>query len=226
MLMICACYLDATPANIQVTVALIFTIRNFLASKSSQSSSSPRFTLRNICRFLDTAYNLANLHRELKSFSSILLAAYEATVQSQFISDYSALDKDIMRILFPNVVDKPYRIVYSQLQAHEGGQDHVFSDSRKKHAGSIKNHCLLLKILGAVLGCIESNIACLLEGPPAVGKTSLIYALASSSKKTVERVNNTDTTTIQDYLGSFLPCGKEFKFQDGALVRALKKGHW
>jgi midasin len=78
-----------------------------------------------------------------------------------------------------------------------------------------------------VLGCIESNNACLLEGPPAVGKTSLISALAKlCGGKKLERVNNTDSTTIQDYLGSYLPFGKEFRFQEGALVRALRNGHW
>lgn len=69
----------------------------------------------------------------------------------------------------------------------------------------------------------------LLEGPAAVGKTSLIAALAAcrNPPRRLERVNNTDTTSVQDYFGSFLPVGKgRFKFSEGALTRALREGHW
>ncbi|CAF1101782.1 unnamed protein product [Didymodactylos carnosus] len=42
----------------------------------------------------------------------------------------------------------------------------------------------------------------------------------------LERVNNTDTTTIQDYLGTFLPVNDGLVFQKGALYRAMENGWW
>ena len=36
------------------------------------------------------------------------------------------------------------------------------------------------------------------------------------------RVNNTATTTIQDYLGSFMPKGGGFAYENGALVSAME----
>ena len=64
----------------------------------------------------------------------------------------------------------------------------------------------------------------LLEGPAAVGKTSLVTLLCENNK--LERVNNTSNTSIQDYLGSYLPSGNSFVFQEGALYKAMVNGWW
>ena len=91
----------------------------------------------------------------------------------------------------------------------------MLTESRKEHAQT-------------VMSCITCNSPVLLEGPAAVGKTSLILALAAQQHPpvTLERVNNTDTTTVQDYLGSYLPVGKKFEFNPGALYRAMENGAW
>ena len=79
---------------------------------------------------------------------------------------------------------------------------------------------------------VECSLPVLLEGPAAVGKTALIAALSKLYEQEIStvgkdkvasaassafpapagtgrllRVNNTATTTIQDYLGAFLPSG-------------------
>lgn len=69
----------------------------------------------------------------------------------------------------------------------------------------------------------------LLEGPAATGKTALITQLAAfwqPQPQRLERVNNTQTTTIQDYLGSYVPAGDGFTFQKGGLYRAMETGAW
>ncbi len=72
-----------------------------------------------------------------------------------------------------------------------------------------------------------SQASCLQQGPAAVGKTSLITAIASQKQQRLERVNNSDTTTIQDYFGSWLPISKkQCSFQKGVLYRCLEDGGW
>jgi len=67
----------------------------------------------------------------------------------------------------------------------------------------------------------------LLQGPAAVGKTSLVTAIAQAQGRKVARVNNSDTTTIQDYFGSWLPVGKgACAFQKGVLYSCLESGDW
>jgi MoxR-like ATPase len=74
--------------------------------------------------------------------------------------------------------------------------------------------------VAALLVC---HASILLEGPAAVGKTALIGALANGRR--VERVNNTADTSIETYLGSFVPVGGgRFEFQKGALFRAMESG--
>ena len=95
-------------------------------------------------------------------------------------------------------------------------RDFVLTGSREKHAS-------------AVAGAVLCNLPVLLEGDAAVGKTKLIIALGQTwagGQIRLERVNNTDSTTIQDYLGSYIPIGKSFEYREGALTRALKNGNW
>jgi MoxR-like ATPase len=99
-------------------------------------------------------------------------------------------------------------------------EDHKLPASRMEHAIY-------------VAACIVCDYSALLEGPAAVGKTSLVQALSSQwqagrrsdgQPRELERVNNTASTTIQDYLGTYVPSGDTFVFQPGALYRAMVNG--
>ena len=51
--------------------------------------------------------------------------------------------------------------------------------------------------------------------------------LANCKNITLERINNTQSTSVQDYLGSYMPVGGgEFVFCYGALARAMLNGDW
>lgn len=77
----------------------------------------------------------------------------------------------------------------------------------------------------------------MIEGPPGVGKTSLVENLARISGRELTRINLSEQTDMMDLLGSEYPTvnaahqGEEddniqFKWCDGALLRAIKEGHW
>jgi MoxR-like ATPase len=80
--------------------------------------------------------------------------------------------------------------------------------------------------------------AVLLEGPAATGKSALIDFLAHCfNGQSPLRVINTDSTNVQDYVGSYLPQSSrdgsgsgnksglpEFKICKGPLWRALEEG--
>lgn len=66
-----------------------------------------------------------------------------------------------------------------------------------------------------------------MQGPAAVGKTSLIAFLAQKhGNLSLERVNNSEMTSIQDYFGSWLPVGDTLEFRPGVLYNALEQGSW
>lgn len=73
----------------------------------------------------------------------------------------------------------------------------------------------------------------LIEGPPGVGKTSLVENLAKQTGKKLIRVNLSEQTDMMDLLGSEYPIASgveedEIKFSwcDGVLLQAIKEGHW
>ena len=101
------------------------------------------------------------------------------------------------------------------LDGFEKSSDLVLTESRRRHAQAV--------LLGALV-----NKPVLLEGKPAVGKTSLVLGLIGfgGPDKKVRILSNCDTTTIQDYFGTWIPSDNGFSFHKGILVQAMESGDW
>ncbi|VVB16038.1 unnamed protein product [Arabis nemorensis] len=67
----------------------------------------------------------------------------------------------------------------------------------------------------------------LLQGPTSSGKTSLVKYLAAISGNKFVRINNHEQTDLQEYLGSYMTDSSgKLIFHEGALVKAVRDGHW
>ncbi|CAN8073835.1 unnamed protein product [Agarophyton chilense] len=68
----------------------------------------------------------------------------------------------------------------------------------------------------------------LLEGPPGSGKSSLISALADLSGNQFIRINLSESTEMSDLIGMDAPdpVKGSFRFQEGPLLTAMKRGSW
>eukprot|EP01060_Flectonema_neradi_P002806 TRINITY_DN1176_c7_g1_i2.p1 TRINITY_DN1176_c7_g1~~TRINITY_DN1176_c7_g1_i2.p1 ORF type:complete len:4783 (+),score=1214.99 TRINITY_DN1176_c7_g1_i2:66-14351(+) len=86
---------------------------------------------------------------------------------------------------------------------------------------SISNH---LRNLARV---VLSGRAVLLQGPTAAGKTSMVEYLARQTGHRCMRINNHETTDLQEYLGQYISDdSNKLVFVEGALVTACREGHW
>lgn len=81
-----------------------------------------------------------------------------------------------------------------------------------------------------VLRVLQLNKPVMLEGPPGVGKTSLVTTLAGLSKHRLHRINLSDQTDLVDLFGSDLPVeggqSGEFAWRNGIFLTALENGDW
>ncbi|KAF0928097.1 hypothetical protein E2562_037875 [Oryza meyeriana var. granulata] len=67
----------------------------------------------------------------------------------------------------------------------------------------------------------------LLQGPTSSGKTSLVRFLAAKTSHEFVRINNHEHTDLQEYLGTYVTDSHgKLQFQEGALVKAVREGHW
>ena len=67
----------------------------------------------------------------------------------------------------------------------------------------------------------------LLQGPTSSGKTSIVTYLAARLGHHCVRINNHEHTDLQEYLGSYVTdTSGKLVFQEGALVQAVRRGHW
>jgi midasin len=70
----------------------------------------------------------------------------------------------------------------------------------------------------------------LMEGPPGVGKSSLVAAMAAAAGHPLVRINLSEQTDVLDLLGADLPvdggAAGTFRWSDGPLVSAMRSGAW
>lgn len=173
-------------------------------------------TFRDICRLINSTYLIGIKYPNL-SFASCLWSAFTVCIASQIKDNKTkqAISESVKELL---TKAHPKELAVPDFLGPVEEAEHILTPSREAHAR-------------AVMACVACSMPVLLEGPAAVGKTSLISFLCKHLQKTgqnikLERVNNTDTTTIQDYLGSYLPAGGAFVFKKGALFRAMECGSW
>ncbi|CAF3665321.1 unnamed protein product [Rotaria sp. Silwood1] len=185
----------------------------------------PQLTLRNFIRLFDSAYRFRMKFNSELNFRSSLWTAYQVTIANQIKNEtiQKQLSENIQSLLTNERKAGQLRQP-NFLEWMKKNDNYVLTPSREAYAN-------------AVLGAVACNIPLLLEGPAAVGKTALIADLCENLKpRTInpssdgpiklERVNNSDTTTVQDYLGTYLPMNESFVFQKGTLFRAMENGWW
>ncbi|KAI9152603.1 AAA ATPase midasin [Blastocladiella emersonii ATCC 22665] len=82
-------------------------------------------------------------------------------------------------------------------------------------------------LLNLARSVMTAKYPVLIQGPTSSGKTSMIEHLARVTHHQFVRINNHEHTDLQEYLGCYVSddTGK-LVFKEGALVTALKEGHW
>lgn len=202
------------------------------ACAASRRITDAGISMRSVVRFIDAAYHLrrefyaANpLRYGARALADSLLHSFELTIARQVadLGDVAAGLGAVVRAALGTAVGAPppvpldFSAFTGAGTSARGQAAHVLPESRRANAE-------------ALAACIICGYPALLEGSPAVGKTSLVEAVyknRAGHRARLRRVNNSDTTTMQDYVGSLLPVGGgRFEYQPGELVKAMREGGW
>ncbi|SYW78136.1 related to MDN1 - Huge dynein-related AAA-type ATPase (midasin) [Ustilago bromivora] len=84
------------------------------------------------------------------------------------------------------------------------------------------------KLVGLSRAALTRRFPVLIQGPTSAGKTSAVEYLARRTGHRFVRINNHEHTDVQEYIGSYAsdPDSGKLCFQEGLLVKALRRGDW
>lgn len=196
------------------------------------SGNPPLFSLRTLCRALSIcAINMC------RNIEKSLLESLRITFLQQL--DDVSVDK-VMKVIETNVFSKAAiksltnAVIPEPQDGHQYTMAEGFWIQRSNEEPSVNPNYILtpsvrknLQNIARIISLSQRKLPILLQGNTSVGKTSLILYLAQLTGNKCYRINNHEHTDLQEYVGRYvLREDGELVFQEGLLVRAMKKGHW
>ncbi|KAL2243207.1 UNVERIFIED_CONTAM: Midasin, partial [Sesamum indicum] len=213
-------FIDDDPSYMKLIHKIV---QFYKAAKESEerlqdgANQKPHYSLRSLYRALEYLRK-AEKHFGLEKsvydgFSMFFL---------NLLDDASAklMNSLISEQLLGGVIPAPLRFdSYLMVKSHSKTDNMLESYVLTK---SVKEH---LKNLARAI--FIGRYPVLLQGPTSSGKTSLVWFLASITGHEFVRINNHEHTDLQEYLGSYITdASGKLVFHEGALVKAVRKGHW
>ncbi|XP_020093830.1 midasin isoform X2 [Ananas comosus] len=181
------------------------------------ANQKPQFSLRSLARALDYTRKAEkhfgfekSLYDGFCMFFLTLLDGPSAKIMNNMILSHLFNGKAPPTLPFDS-----YLVETLNNENVSGSTDFVETVSVKEHLKSIARAIYI------------KRYPVLLQGPTSSGKTSLVRHLASVTGHEFVRINNHEHTDLQEYLGSYITDSHgRLRFQEGILVKAVRKGHW
>ncbi|XP_049392138.1 midasin isoform X1 [Solanum stenotomum] len=181
------------------------------------ANQKPQYSLRSLYRALEytkkakRTFGLAKaLYDGFCMFFLIALDVPSAKLMNQLITVYLLEGK-----IPPQISFDAYLLDRGNSVSDDLTQSYVLTKSVKEH---IRNLARAIFV---------GRYPVLLQGPTSSGKTSLVQYLAAITGHEFVRINNHEHTDLQEYLGSYVTdANGKLVFHEGALVKAVRNGHW
>ena len=191
-------------------------------------SKPPHFSLRTLTRALSYVRSASALYGFHVALFDGLMLGFATPLQRKFHPVVQALIvKNIFGGKAPPAATLP--------KEPNDGQRHVPYEHMWMRVGSVapyndERFILTPSVVGHLRNLARAVYArrpVLLEGPTSSGKSSMVQYLAQLTGHKFVRINNHDSTEIQEYLGHYVSDENGLlRFMDGILVDAVRNGHW
>ncbi|XP_068635226.1 midasin isoform X2 [Aristolochia californica] len=212
------CYMDTVHGKRTVVDSIVrfYKKAKVESEKKLQDGAyqKPQFSLRSLARalaYLRKAKSSFGFDKALyDGFCMFFLTSLDgpsAKLMSKWIIDDLLGGKKPQDVRFDYYIDKEYADVFPK--------NYVLTKSIEKHLTNLARAVFI------------KRYPVLLQGPTSSGKTSLVHYLAAVTGHEFVRINNHEHTDLQEYFGTYIPDSQgKLKFQEGALVKAVRNGHW
>ncbi|BGP16616.1 hypothetical protein JCM10213_000468 [Rhodosporidiobolus nylandii] len=193
----------------------------------------PHFSMRTLARALSFASEFAptfGLRRALfegfvMAFTMLLDSRSQAVVRTlidKHVVQPAKNPKSLMERVpaMPPGLERAIRIHHYWLE--EGPHD------PEEPEDYILTPSVQAKVCDLARAVLTRKVPVLIQGPTSAGKTSVVEYLARRTGHRFVRINNHEHTDIQEYVGTYVsdPHSGKLVFQEGVLVRALRRGDW
>lgn len=199
-----------------------FSIRTLSRALVTASAISPTYHLR---RALFEAFSMCFLTLLDETSAKMLSEALDQWILSKIPNLKSVMNQIPPEPKTPGV--NHIRFKYWWMPCGSGFDRTVSSiqdDSEKEY---ILTPSVERNMLNLVRASALKMFPILIQGPTSSGKTSMITFLAKRTGHKVVRINNHEHTDLSEYLGGYTSdTDGKLVFKEGALVTALREGHW
>lgn len=215
-------------------IAQLYTKARALAASHQLADGAgqrPHFSIRTLSRALSTAANIAKMYGLRRALYEAFSMCFLTLLDDSSSKKLSSVLEEHLLAKIPNrksvlaqVPSKPNAGRFVQF-AHwwmpcgskelSGDPDYILTPSIERN------------LLNLVRASSTKMYPIMIQGPTSSGKTSMISHLAKRTGHSVVRINNHEHTDLVEYLGGYeSDIDGKLVFREGALVKALREGHW
>lgn len=202
------------------------------AQLADGSNQPPHFSMRTLARALTFGSEFTHvfglrraLYEGFVMAFTMLLDTKSSELVKSLLTQYIVAPAKNSGSLFAQIPIKPSDISSIRFGPYwletgpeelEEPQDYILTSS------------VQMKVLDLARAILTRKVPVLIQGPTSSGKTSVVEYLAKRTGHRFVRINNHEHTDIQEYIGTYVSDTNSGKlvFQEGVLVRALRRGDW
>lgn len=189
-------------------------------------SKPPSFSMRTLTRALSYVRKATPWYGFNVSLLDGLLLGFATPLQRQF---HKVVEGLIVKNIFKGKQPPPPKLP-TQPEGDFTPYQHIWIKSGAEIPFKDDSFILTESVEGHLTNLARAVFAqrpVLLEGPTSSGKSSMVKYLAELTGNKFVRINNHESTEVQEYLGHYVTdeYGK-LRFVDGILVNAVRNGSW
>eukprot|EP01080_Neovahlkampfia_damariscottae_P007220 gene7221-11536_t len=224
-------YLESVISNPPVEDIVDFFLeskRQALTNLSDGSNQKPQYSLRTLSRALEFTKTCLNTYGIERSLYEGLCMSFLTQLNSNSIPIMENLIKKyVLKKTHTNELNSTPKSPGKQFVQFEhfwikSGPLELLNSNSFIRTPTVNEN---LKNLARII--ISYKYPILLQGPTSAGKTSMVKYLAERTGHRFVRINNHETTDLQEYFGTYITNSEgKLIFKEGILVEAVRNGYW